>query len=173
MAGLEPVGESLSKMAAMSLIRLGCPVFPLAAELAAETASLLSSLGLLGDLMLVFVGDWGVGGLGAPGEEAFPEPGDEEGARGMPGEEGVALGREDFLTGDRRVGLEFFLITVSLPFCSCFFAAAFSSLVSGSSLLGLMVLRGGLSRVLPQTATRALTLTSSSASLLNALLLLP
>lgn len=170
MAGLEPVGESLSKIAAMSLILLGCPVVPLAA---AETASLVSSLGLLGDLMLVFVGDWGGGGFGAQGEEAFPDPGDKEGARGMPGEEGVALGREDFLTGDRRVGLEFFLIIVSFPFCSCFFVVAFSILVSGSSLLGLLLLRGGLSRVLPQVATRALTLISSSRSLLDALLLLP
>lgn len=113
--------------------------------------------------------------MGTPGEEALPEPGDEEGARGMPGEGGVALGREDLLTGDKRVGLEFFLITVSFPgFCSCFFDATFSAFVPGSSLLVVLAsCRGGLSFVLPQVATRAFTLMSSSTSLLEPLLLLP
>ena len=104
-----------------------------------------------------------------PGGETFPDPGEEEGALGMPGEGGVALGREDFLTGDKGVGLEFFLVTISFPtFCSCFFVVVFSALVSGSSLLLLLGSLGepGLS-CLPQTATRALTLMSSS-SLLDA-----
>lgn len=166
MTGLEPVGESRSKMAAMSLILLCCPGFPLAAALA---ASMASSFGLLPAFMLTFVGDRG-GALGMPGGETFPGPGEEEGALGMPGEGGVALGREDFLTGDKGVGLEFFLVTISFPaFCSCFFAVAFSVLFSSSSLLMLLVSLGvpGLS-CLPQTATRAFTLTSSS-SLFDAL----
>lgn len=57
MAGLEPVGESRSKMAAMSLILLCCPVLPLVAALAADEASLGSSLCLFDIFMLVFVGD--------------------------------------------------------------------------------------------------------------------
>lgn len=57
MAGLEPVGESRSKMAAISLILLGCPALPLVVALTGEVASLLSSLCLLDSFMLVFVGD--------------------------------------------------------------------------------------------------------------------